>query len=584
MRWVPFALCLLACEPVQLRFGVEPIAVPAPPAGSEWVWLEPGGVTICEDPAARATAVFDRRAHNVPQPAPETWFWSGGAIVADLDGDGWHDIVTPTETVASLYRNLAGTDFPETEALDAIDLTLGAGGSAADYDADGDLDLLITRCHAPTRLLRNDGDGSFVDVTESAGLDIECPAQASAWADIDGDADLDLFVGCTGDADHYGATSAGPGAPSALFVNEADGTFQDRSAALSREARDGYTYAGGFVDFDADGWPDLYFVNDYGQLGGNVALMNRAGSFVIDQEQSGLDVVVSGTGLAVTDLNGDDLPDLLVNDWADHRLLVSGPDGWTDVADDLGLVPDTTADQWVAWGAEFGDMDNDGLVDAVVSYGSTSVTDPEPRNTAVMPDALFLQQADGHFVDVATAWGLDDVLDVDGGQEAMVSNRGLVLADLNADGWLDVVKRDLDGPSVVHLSHCGDAAWLRVRLHHDGQNTFGIGARIAVEAGSRRWTRTITAGGGSYASAGPPEAHFGLGDVDRVDAVEVRWPDGRVTRFADVDARQVLNIHRAVLYGPMASTGEVAIQAVSIPTLVGVPDGGIVTVATPSGT
>ncbi len=546
----PFAtavVLLAACGDLELRFGVEPQLLEGASLATakEVAWLVAEGPVTCEDPSLRLSVPFERRAHVVPLSGVTNWIWAGGGMVADLDGDGWLDIVAPTETTASLYHNLLGVEFPETSTLAGFNLDFGAGGSAADFDADGDLDLLVIRCHEPTALLRNEGNGSFVDVTSAAGIYLTCPAQTSSWADADGDLDLDLFIGCTGDAEHYADTNAAPGFPSALYFNNGDGSFVDQSALIPEQAQGAYTYAGGFHDLDGDLWPDLYFVNDYGQNGGNVALTNVGGSFVFEPDARGLDVVVAGTGLGAEDINGDGNPDFLVPDWSDLRLLESGPAGWTDTAVARGLQPQ--ADQRVAWGTELGDMNNDGLIDAVVAYGFTSVDDPEPLNTQIQPDALFLQQPDGTFVDEADAWDFADVDAVDGEREAVISNRGVVLADLNNDGFLDVVKRDLDGPNVLYLSNCGAEAWLRVRLHHQGANTFGIGAVVTVFSGGSHWQRTVRAGGTSYSSSGPPEVHFGLAEIGIVDKIDVRWPDGRVTSFSDVDTRQTLDVFRQPL-------------------------------------
>ena len=116
------------------------------------------------------------------------------------------------------------------------------------------------------------------------------------------------------------------------------------------------------------------------------------------------------------------------------------------------------------------------------------------------------------------------------------------MANINDDGWLDLFKPTLDGPSPLYLSRCGEEAWLRIALEQDGLNRHGIGAKIRLTAAGRTQVGTIRAGGTSLASSGPPEVHFGLGDLDTVDRVEIWWPDSSVTTLEDLATRQVLTI------------------------------------------
>ena len=196
--------------------------------------------------------------------------------------------------------------------------------------------------------------------------------------------------------------------------------------------------------------------------------------------------------------------------------MLSSDDGrWYDWADALGLRADANAGQTVGWGAELADLDNDGDLDAVVAYGHLEVDGWD--NPVYQPDALFLQQEDGSFEDVARQWGVDDP----------GSGRGFVLADLNQDGWLDLIKRDLSGPDVVYLSRCGSAHWLVMSLDDpESANRFGVGATVRISANGQEWERTVTAGGTGFGSGGPPELHFGLGDLASVDRIDVSWPDG----------------------------------------------------------
>ncbi|MFT4622168.1 MAG: hypothetical protein ACI8PZ_000824 [Myxococcota bacterium] len=487
---------------------------------------------VCADPTARDVQPFDLWEGGEASPL-KAWFASGGLGVADFDGNGRLDLLIPGIARSFFYL---GTDDGWVDAsilLARLPLALGSGVSVADYDGDGDADALVTRFLAPDTLLRNDGDG-FVDVSAEAGLAwVATRSIQSSWADLDRDGDLDLFIGS------YGELDEGPGAhedflpadPSFLYLNNGDGTFTNVSERIPQSVHDGYTLGGGFHDLDRDGWPDLYVVNDFGVSTPNALLWNRGGLFEADENRSGLDVSVTGMGLAVADVNGDRQLDLFIPEWDGLHLYESGRyDTWIDWSVSRGVVNDPDRDQKIAWGGELVDLDHDGDLDIPVAYGHLDSTYPSER---VQPDALFIREGDG-YVDRAAEWGFDH-----GG-----ISRGMVAADLNDDGWLDLVVRTLDGPARVYLSRCGSAAWLRVQLEQPGANPDAIGAQVSVRGAGRIWDADIRAGGTSFASGGPPEAHFGLAELDRVAEIEVRWPDGAISVVSDVGTRQVVHITR----------------------------------------
>jgi hypothetical protein len=246
---------------------------------------------------------------------------------------------------------------------------------------------------------------------------------------------------------------------------------------------------------------------------------------------AGFDLAFAGMGVGIADLNGDEIPDFLQSSWREISLLVSRGGFWVEEAEARSLAVDYEFGgprQIFGWGAELADIDNDGDDDGIVNFGywETYAEVFEQR------DALFLQDDAGHFSDVAPEWGLDDP----------EYNRGLLVADLNDDGLLDLVKRRLNGGSPMHLSRCDDSNWIRVRPRMPGPNTHAIGGRVRVVAGDRVWTRTLTVGGTSMYTTGPAEVHIGLGDVERVDAVEIVWPGGAVSTLERVDSRQILDV------------------------------------------
>jgi hypothetical protein len=471
----------------------------------------------CPEPEARSRlGPFEARVQEGP-PASRAYLWAAGVLAGDLDSDGNLDIVAPFEPYTKLFRGRGnGRMMDWDDRLASFDLSMGSAGSVADHDGDGDLDMLLLRYDEPAVLLRNEGNGEFTDVSTELGI-VDGPTTSSAWADTDGDGDLDLFIGSYG----YLGEQHQPGR-SYLFENTGFGLFIDRSAELPEILHEGYTRVAGFHDLNGDGLPELYVVNDIGSVAPNVLLRNVGGRFVEDDNASGLDLQMSGGGLGVGDLNGDDRPDFLIPQWDELSLMQSGEGGrWFDYAAVRGLVPDSERGQRVGWGAELADLDNDGDLDGLVAYGAIEVDEEVEQgwdNPEVQPDALFLQQPDGTFVDVAPEWGLDD-----GGK-----NRGFVLADFDDDGWLDAAMRNLDGQNTLYLSRCGSEHYLKVRVRDTAiANQLGVGARVKILAeDGRSWVRWVTAGGTGYGTGGPPEVHFGLGELQQIERVEVLWPDG----------------------------------------------------------
>ncbi len=513
-------VCLSACNAVELRFaGPGPVVDDHPSELPDEATLvaarvDESGTVVCPLPNDRTSyGEFEVRISYTPTPSV-AHLWSGGALAGDLDGDGHLDLVEPAEPYTRLYRGKDnGRMHIWDERLADFDLSYGTGGSLADYDGDGDLDMLVLRYDAPAVLLRNDGPGLFTDVTAEVGLTATGSATSSSWADTDGDGDLDLFVGAYEDLEGEGISGT-----SFLYENDG-GVLIERNSLLPEEVHAGYTRVAGFHDLDGDQFPELYVVNDVGSVAPNVLLANQGGRLVADATR-GLDLQMSGGGLGVGDLNGDLRPDLLIPQWDEISLMLSAPDGrWYDHADVRGLSADTQRDQHVGWGAELADIDNDGDLDGLVAYGWFEVEGWE--NPELQPDALFVQQPDGTFVDEAPAWGVDD----------LGTGRGFVVVDLDGDGWLDIVKRDLAGPSRSYISRCGRNHYLKVELRDPASmNRFAIGATVrVVRADGSSLVRWVNAGGTGFGTGGPPEVHFGLGDDRSIDRLEVTWPDGQIS-------------------------------------------------------
>jgi hypothetical protein len=507
--------------------------------------IEETPATTCADPTARDTLGPMYESDLGPDWAvqqPAGWegeYNVGDALgVEDLNGDGRLDVLVVDWSALLLYIATEDGSWREESALRLPNLAGGSGSGAfgtvavVDIDGDDDLDLYLGRNSKPHALLLNDGTGVFSDASEGVGLPTgDERVRTTPFGDMDGDGDLDLFVGHDGS----GTSPPDPGAPNALYENLGNGTFRDVTDRLTEPDIYGYTRGGGWYDVDADGDQDLYIVNHKPSYAGNQLLFNQGdGTFVHDPD-AGADVRLSGMGLGVADLNEDRFPDMLLSGWDELQLLQSldGPI-WADTALARGLQSDPDTDRVVAWGNDLADFDLDGRVDAFVLFGMGSSDDADDtiqENPAEQPDGLWLQQEDGSFVQVADEWGVADV----------GSGRAVAAVDIDDDGWLDLITKGRGEPAVLHRARCGDATWLRVRLRGLPPNTRGVGARVTVEAGGREQTRWIGAMSSSLNTSMPFEAHFGLGDAERA-TITVRWPDGEEATVSDVTTRQTVTV------------------------------------------
>lgn len=505
-------------------------------------WLEPGGVVVCADPSLAAIARFDTEWLDVPN-RNEKLIESGGFVLADLDGDGVLDLLVAGEPPTTFRGTAGGEAFvADPLGLAGVDLDGMVGGSAADYDGDGDFDLFLTRWELPDLLLRNDG-GTFVDVTGLAGLSgAALRSTSSSWDDFDGDGFLDLFVGRYGVTPDLYNDPYLHGDPSSLFRNNGDGTFSDLSATLPQVVQDAYVFMSGWYDIDRDGDRELFVVHDFGGRLQSRMFRNDAGTLVMD-DSAAFHPGFEGMGFGVGDVNRDGAPDFLQTSVRTISLLQSTPSGASAtgvlyveaaVASGVQIWPGTGSPKgqdW-GWGAELADLDNDGDQDGVGLFGAWDTYFGNP----VERDEIWLWDG-STFVEVANApeWSMDWA----------GAKRGLAVFDLDGDGTTDLLRKALDEPFRVDRGRCGASSWIEVALDDPTTaNRHGVGARIEVTAGADRWTEWIGAGSSGMFTGGPPIAHVGLGAATLIDELCAIWPDGASTCYAYVSPNQRVTFHR----------------------------------------
>ena len=423
-----------------------------------------------------------------------------------------------------LYRNDGNGHFTDVTEQAGLDPDLYADAViAADYDNDGFEDLLVTG-YGKVILYHNDGNGHFTDVTAKAGIKVDGWSISSTWLDYDKDGCTDLFVGRYVKFDpkyrnYYAADNyPGPldyaGETNLLFHNNCDGTFTDVSEKSGIAAYVGRTMGVTAGDYDNDGWDDIYVANDRTE---NFLFRNKHdGTFEEAANDTGAAFgqngeATSSMGPVFADFEGRGVLDLWVSDGHYNRFLRNiGSQGFDDIGASNGIAQ--TNAQYVSWGSGVYDFDNDGLQDILIFHGGLIHLIPQEHT-------LFRGLGNDRFADVSRQGG--DVLSV------RTVARGACFGDYDNDGKVDAFLVNLGANgTLLHNVSTGTGHWIAVKLVGSKSNRDGIGARLEVLAGTKRWTAERVAASG-YLSQDDARVHFGLGAVSAVDKITIRWPDGR---------------------------------------------------------
>lgn len=445
-----------------------------------------------------------------------------------------------------LYRNNGDGTFTDVTGKAGLSPDLyGTAVTAADYDNDGYVDLLVTG-YGRTILYRNNGDGTFTDVTEKAGIKVDGWSISSTWFDYDRDGCVDLFVGRYVKFDpkyrnYYAADNyPGPldyeGETNRLFHNNCDGTFTDVTDKSGIGASIGRTMGVTAADFDGDGWPDIYVAND--KTENFLFHNNHNGTFEEIANDAGVAYgqdgeATSSMGPIFADITGSGLLDLWVSDAHYNRLMKNNGKGGFD---DIGIVSGLSQAnaQYVSWGSGVYDLDNDGLLDIMVFHGGLIHLIPQEHS-------VFRGLGQGRFADVSRETGA--VIN------ARTVARGACFADYDNDGKVDAFVVNLGAPAtLLRNASTGTGHWIAIRLvgartstSKSGSDRDGIGARVEVWAAGHRQIAERVASSG-YLSQDDGRLHFGLGSAAKVDKIVVHWPGGREQTLTDEATDRVLTI------------------------------------------
>ncbi len=461
-----------------------------------------------------------------------------------LEGVTDHSKPDGKDATNHLYRNNGDGTFTDvTQEAGVPGKGFAMGVTVGDYDNDGYEDIYVTNWNSSI-LYHNNGDGTFTDVTEKAGVQNNRWGIGAAFVDYDRDGKLDLFVGNYLKFDpkvkkvFYSAEAfAGPldyeGDSNRLFHNNGDGTFTDVSERAGIANPPGRAMGVTVGDFDGDGWPDLYAAND--QMESYLYRNNHDGTFTnVAIEQN----VAYGTngdtpsamGPIFADYDNDGALDLFVSDMRYHRLFRNSPkEGFfIDTTADAGIA--RVAGQYVGWGDGILDFDNDGWKDLFIVNGGLHWLIP-------MEDSLLRNNGNGTFTDISDEAGSYF--------RTKKVGRGACFADYDNDGYIDAFIVVLGGKGILlHAKPPAGSArnhWLTLKLTGTKSNRDGFGARIEAVAGDlHQMVENVPQSG--YLSQNDPRPHFGLGSHTQVDRLTIRWPSGTVQTLENVKADQILQV------------------------------------------
>jgi len=491
---------------------------------------------------------------------PETL--GSGCAFFDVDGDGWADVLLVNskdwaargrKSLPALYRNNRNGTFTNITAGSGLDVEMyGMGVAVADYDNDGRDDVYVTALEGD-RLFRNEGNGKFRDVTATAGIRNANFGTSAAWLDYDRDGRLDLFVAnyvqwtakgdlwCSldGATKSYCTPESYKGTSSKLYRN-LGGKFEDATERAGVGDPTSKSLGIAVLDYDRDGWPDLFVAND--TQPNKLYRNNRNGTFTEEGLRAGVAYGEDGAargamGTDAADYDRSGRPHLLVGNFSNQMLGLYHNEGNGLFVDE---APRATVGRasllCLAFGVFFFDYDLDGYLDLYAANGhiEEEIGRVQPKVQFKQAPLLFRNLGNKQFEDVTKAMGAEF--------NRPVVARGAAYADYDRDGDPDILVTTNHGPAYLFRNDGGNRnRWISVKAVGTKSNRSGIGAVVRIESASGAQWRTVHSGS-SYCSQSDLALTFGLGQDETVKSIEITWPSGAKERLPNVQSNQFLRV------------------------------------------
>jgi enediyne biosynthesis protein E4 len=479
----------------------------------------------------------------------------GGAAFLDYDQDGFIDLYVCSGIYLKgfnhageiskssgnrLYRNKQDGTFEDVTQTAGVDGggAYSMGITIGDYNNDGYPDIYVCN-YGPNILYKNNGNGTFTDVSKVATIEGNECSVGAVWLDYDNDGLLDLYVGnylyfdpnykYPEASDGFPAPNAYDSQPDVLYHNDGNDVFRDVTAEMGITDNDGRAMGVGAIDYDDDGFVDIYVTNDHTL---NYLFHNEGGKKFVDKgTPSGTAFSKAGEAtismsVDFADYNGDGRMDIFKSDDSYCSLYENLGNGiFNDRASFAGIS--MAAAQFVGWSSSFVDYDNDGDEDIFKTNGAL-------KHLYGHQDQLFENIGGGKFQDVSIKRG-------EYFKQEFVG-RGACLGDYDNDGDFDIYIVNLNSAGKFLRNNKGNENnWLLLKLVGQTSNRDGIGARVRVTAGGTTQTSQKRSTTG-YLSQNDPRMHFGLGKNEFVDKIEIRWPSGKSQVMEHIPANQILTI------------------------------------------
>jgi enediyne biosynthesis protein E4 len=495
---------------------------------------------------------------------PET-IGAGGAFL-DYDNDGWQDILLVNsmdwpenkkrnKSFPALYHNNKDGTFTDATHQAGLGVEMyGLGVAVADYDNDGNEDIYIT-CVGPNRLFRNLGGGKFADVTARAGAGDPGFSTSAAWFDYDNDGKLDLFVGnyvewsvetdkyCSLDSKNksYCTPQTYQGQSATLYKNRGNGTFENVTARAGVNDPAGKTLGVALLDYDDDGWLDLFVANDTEP--NKLYRNNRNGTFTDNAVIAGVAFSESGTaragmGVDAADYDGSGKQSVVIGNFTNESIALYHNDGsglFTDEAPTSGIGKMSA--QSLTFACFFFDYDLDGLLDIFAANGHVSddISVVQPTVKYAQPPHLFRNKGKKKFEEVTAKLGR--------ALNRAIVGRGAAYGDFDNDGDLDLLLTTNNGPArLLRNDNANQNDLLRVKTVGARANRDGIGAKVVVKTSKGRTLSSMVRTGSSYCSQSELPLTFGLGKPEEGTTLtlEITWPGNQKETIPNIKPNQIV--------------------------------------------